>query len=41
MFLTAEELIALTGRQTRPAQARALTFMGIDHKRRFVPPGGN
>ena len=34
MFLTAEELIELTGRQTRPAQARALTTLylgGIQH----------
>lgn len=34
MFLTHEELIELTGRKVRSAQARALNLMGVTHRRR-------
>lgn len=34
MFLDQEELRELTGREKPSAQARALNFMGIEHKRR-------
>lgn len=34
MFLTPEELIELTGKQRKPAQARVLTLMGIEHRLR-------
>ena len=34
MFLTDDEVVALTGRQRKPAQARVLTFMGIEHRLR-------
>lgn len=34
MFLTPEEISELTGRIQYDAQARALNFMGIEHKRR-------
>jgi len=37
MFLTEQELVALTGRSRRAAQVRALYFMGIEHK---VRPDG-
>lgn len=32
MFLTPDQLRALTGRSRRPAQVRQLNFMGIAHK---------
>ncbi|MCC7305892.1 MAG: DUF4224 domain-containing protein [Alphaproteobacteria bacterium] len=32
MFLTPEEIEELTGKVRRPAQIRALRFMGIEHK---------
>ena len=31
-FITATELVDLTGRQTRPAQIEALRAMGIEHR---------
>lgn len=34
MFLTDQEIADLTHRQRKPAQARVLTFMGIEHKPR-------
>lgn len=34
MFLDDDEIVELTDRQRRPAQARALAFMGIEYKRR-------
>ena len=34
MFLDDDDIIALTGKQRRDAQARALNFMGIAHKLR-------
>ena len=34
MFLDDEELEMLTGKQRRSAQAKALCFMGIEHKLR-------
>lgn len=34
MFLTHEELIELTGRKVRNAQAKALNTMGVTHRRR-------
>ncbi len=34
MFLTADELTELTRRRRGDAQARALRFMGIEHKKR-------
>ncbi|MBK6974637.1 MAG: DUF4224 domain-containing protein [Sterolibacteriaceae bacterium] len=38
MFLTDDELRSLTKRSHRDAQARVLTFMGIEHK---VRPDGS
>lgn len=38
MFLTREELKALTGRTQRPAQVAALRHMGIEHR---VRPDGS
>ena len=38
MFLTKEELQALTGRQRRDAQVAALRQMGIEHK---IRPDGS
>lgn len=38
MFLTQEELTALTGRKKRPAQVMALRHMGIEHR---VRPDGS
>jgi hypothetical protein len=38
LFLTEEEVIALTDRRTRPSQTRALKSMGIEHK---VRPDGS
>ncbi|WP_260858521.1 DUF4224 domain-containing protein [Paraburkholderia sp. BCC1885] len=32
MFLTADELVELTGRRQRESQAQALRTMGIEHK---------
>lgn len=32
MFLTPEQVIELSGRRQGPAQSRALSRMGIDHK---------
>lgn len=32
MFLTAEEMIEMTGRQRSDAQVRVLKFMGIEHR---------
>lgn len=37
MFLTPDEIKELTGKQRKPAQLRALRFMGIEHK---VRPDG-
>lgn len=37
MFLTREEIIELTGRKRKDAQAKALVMMGIEHK---VRPNG-
>lgn len=37
MFLNQQELIELTGRQTRTAQVKALRYMGIEHR---VRPDG-
>lgn len=37
LFLTRDELIALTGRTRNDAQIRVLRFMGIEHK---VRPNG-
>lgn len=34
MFLTEEEIEALTGRIRKPSQSRVLSFMGIEHKTR-------
>lgn len=34
MFLTDDEIADLTQRRRRDAQARVLSFMGIEHKRR-------
>lgn len=34
MFLTDDEIEALTGRKRKPAQARVLTFLGVEHKMR-------
>lgn len=34
MFLTGEELAALTHRQRSPSQGKVLNFMGIEHRRR-------
>jgi len=34
MFLSDDEIEELTRRQRRPAQARVLAFMGIEHKLR-------
>lgn len=34
MFLDESEIAQLTGKQRRDAQARALRFMGIEHKSR-------
>lgn len=34
MFLSDDEIASLTQRTRRPAQARVLTFMGIEHKLR-------
>lgn len=34
MFLTKEDLIALTGRTQSAAQVRVLRFMGIEHRTR-------
>lgn len=34
MFLSDDEIEELTKRQRRPAQARVLAFMGIEHKLR-------
>lgn len=34
LFLTVDEIISLTGKKRRPAQVRALRFMGIEHKTR-------
>ena len=38
MFLTFAELIELTGRRRRDAQAKALRYMGIAHK---IRPDGS
>lgn len=38
MFLSRDELIALTGRTRSDAQVRVLRFMGIEHK---VRPNGS
>lgn len=37
MFLNPEELQTLTGKRRRPAQRKALSFMGVEHK---VRPDG-
>lgn len=37
MFLTPDEIKELTGKQRKPAQLRALRFMGIEHR---VRPDG-
>jgi hypothetical protein len=34
MFLSADELVELTGRRQRESQAQALRMMGIEHKMR-------
>lgn len=34
MFLDDDEVVQLTGKQRRPAQARVLTLMGIEHRLR-------
>ena len=38
MFLTPEEIVALTRRKRRPAQVIALRYMGIEHR---VRPDGS
>lgn len=38
LILTEQEIQALTGRQRRPAQLRALKWMGIEHR---VRPDGS
>lgn len=34
MILTPDELVELTGKKTRTAQAQVLRFMGVEHRRR-------
>lgn len=34
LCLTVDEIIFITGKKRRPAQTRALRFMGIEHKTR-------
>jgi hypothetical protein len=34
MFLSADELVELTGRRQREAQSQALRMMGVEHKTR-------
>lgn len=38
MFLSTEELVELTGKKHKPAQIRALRFMGIEHR---IRPDGS
>ncbi len=38
VILTADELVALTGRKRKDAQVKALRFMGIEHK---IRPDGS